>query len=80
MGKDPNGVRPCGSCPWITELKNQPSVEVKDKGPGLGIALVDHGPDHEIVMIVLLKTGEITAEKLPARVGTGVYVTKQQTG
>ena len=61
----------------ITELKNQPSVEVKGKGSGLGIALVDHGPDHELVMVVLLKTGEITAEKLPALVGTGVYMAGQ---
>jgi hypothetical protein len=58
----------------ITELKNQIAVEVAGKGPGLGIALVDHGPDHDIVVLVSLKTGEITAEKLSSLTGIGVYV------
>jgi len=42
----------------IVELKNQIAVEVADKGPGLGIALVDHGPDHELVVVVSLKSGD----------------------
>ena len=58
--------------PVIVELKNQPSVEVKDKSPGLGIALVDHGPDHELVMVVLLKTGQVVAEKLGELTGIGL--------
>ena len=61
----------------ITELKNQIPVEVAGRGQGLGIALVDHGPDHEIVVIVQLKSGEISAEKLPNLTGIGVYVTGQ---
>ena len=61
----------------ITELKNQIPLEVSGRGPGLGIALVDHGPDHELVVIVSLKTGEITAEKLGSLTGIGVYVTGQ---
>jgi hypothetical protein len=63
----------------VVELKNQIPVEVAGKGPGLGIALVDHGPDHEIVVIVSLKTGEITAEKLGSLTGAGVYVAGQTT-
>ena len=64
----------------ITELKNQITLEVAGKGPGLGIALVDHGPDHELVVVVQLKTGEITAEKLSSLTGIGVYVTGHQGG
>jgi hypothetical protein len=63
----------------IAELKNQIAVEVAGRGPGLGIALVDHGPDHDLVVIVALKSGEITAEKLSSLKGIGVYVTGQQT-
>ncbi len=62
----------------IVELKNQPPVEVNGKGPGLGIALVDHGPEHELVMVVLLKTGQVVAEKLGELTGIGVYVTGHQ--
>jgi hypothetical protein len=58
-------------------FKNQISVEVTGKGPGLGIALVDHGPDFELVVVVSLKSGEITAEKLSSLKGIGVYVTGQ---
>jgi hypothetical protein len=64
----------------VVELKDQINVEVTDKGPGLGVALVDHGPDHELVVVVSLKSGEITAEKLSSLTGIGVYVTGQQTG
>ena len=38
---------------------------------------MDHGPDHELVVVVSLKTGEITAEKLSSLTGIGVYVTGQ---
>lgn len=62
----------------VVELKNQIPVEVAGKGPGLGIALVDHGPDHDLVVVVSLKSGEITAEKLSSLTGIGVYVTGQQ--
>jgi hypothetical protein len=61
----------------IVELKNPITLEVSGKGPGLGIALIDHGPDHELVVVVSLKTGEITAEKLSSLKGIGVYVTGQ---
>jgi hypothetical protein len=44
------------------------------------IALVDHGPNYELVVVVSLKTGEITAEKLSSLTSIGVYVTGQRTG
>ncbi len=64
----------------VVELKNQIPVEVSGKGPGLRIALVEHGPDHELVVVVALKTGEITAEKLSSLKWLGVYLTGQQAG
>ena len=40
----------------VVELKNQIAVEVAGKGPGLGIAMVIHRPDHELVVVVLIKS------------------------
>ncbi len=62
----------------IVELKNQVPVEVTGKGPGLAIALVDHGPEFDLVVVVSLKSGAITAEKLSSLKSIGVYVTGQQ--
>jgi predicted RNA-binding protein YlxR (DUF448 family) len=46
----------------------------------LADAGADRGPDHDLVVVVQLKTGEIVAEKLSSSKGTGVYVTGQATG
>ncbi len=64
----------------IVELKNQVPVEVAGRGPGLAIALLDHGPDHELVVVVSLKTGEIVTEKLSGLTSISVYVTGHQGG